>query len=331
MKKNIETIFLAFVIPLSVLSFGSKKTYSQTYISFSVISQSIENGIDFLYYSQLPTGEFKTWACDKNDSCYYDSSPFVTTFVLYSIKNIKDQRVETMTHKGIDFLLQEQLSGGIWSFWTKNNERKIVPDLDDMSTISFCLKQNKMPFDNNIDTIKSKKNSNGLFVTWLSETNAKNVVDCVVNANVLLYLQENDIVVCNYINDAIIRNIHCSRFYPDEISLYYMVSRAYVNNISCFVSVRDSIINRILNTQKPNGFFGNDMISALSICTLLNFNYTGENLNNAIRYLCEKQDVKGCWAKAYFFLGPAPYYGSEELTTALCIEALNKYSLMMKK
>ena len=97
------------IIAISLLVFTSgcvinnieNKQSNANNISLNLVDNSINNAINFLYVSQLEYGEFKTYACKDKEmaNCYFDSSPFVTTFVLYSIKDIQNDKVESMTNK----------------------------------------------------------------------------------------------------------------------------------------------------------------------------------------------------------------------------------------
>ena len=320
------------------------------------IESSINRAIDFLYQNQLPWGEFKTLACWNSFmlGSYFDSSPFVTSFILYSLKDIEDERIKKMTEKAINFLLNEQEKGGIWRFWTKRNKKRVPPDLDDISTISFILRLNKISFDDNLQLILNNRNQDNLFLTFIigeegkpssspfaaarinKEENYhfaslidkfKENIDCVVNANVLLYLGQNDQSVCSFINQAIKSNQPCSIYYPNKLAFFYMVSRAFQNNITALGENKDIIINSILSYQKEPGVFGSDLDNALALNTLFNFGYPGEETNPGVNYLLKRQLANGSWRKSFLFLGPFPwrYYGSEELTTALVIEAMKKY------
>jgi len=314
------------------------------------IEDSIQGAINFLSESQLNYGEFKTYASWNPWflPSFFDSSPFVTTFVLYSLKDLKNEKVKIMTKKAIDFLLSEQEKGGIWRFWTSRNKKRLPPDLDDISTISFILKLNGANFDNNLQLILNNRNEDNLFLTWIMEEKYKNNiawrmvekdVDCVVNTNVLLYLGKNDPSVCSYINQVIKSNNYSSIYYPSKLAFYYMVSRAFKNGITGFEESKDEILKSTLSRQKRNGSFGNTLETALALNTLFNFNYSGREIDLGTNFLLKRQSVNGSWKKSVFFLGPPfwflatplmyRYYGSEELTTALVIESLKNYRRLM--
>jgi hypothetical protein len=293
----------------------------------SAIEASIDKGIDFLHQNQLEYGEFKTYECNEPEmrNCIFGSSPFITSFVLYSIKDVENEKVTAMTTKGLDFLLSEQGADGTWNYRTTRNPKftEDGQDTDDTATVSFILKYYNVSYKDNIEILNSTRNSDGLFLTWFPGSKNQNNVDCVVNANVLLYLGENDPKVCAYLNKAIKNNEKCSVYYPNRLALFYMVSRAYKNNITCFEESKNKIIESTTNNQKADGSFGTELDTALAINTLQNFGYEGVRVDKGVNKMLKTQGQDGSWDKAPFYI--SPHYGSEELTTALTIEALENY------
>jgi hypothetical protein len=291
------------------------------------INESINKAIDFLYLNQLETGEFNTFACKDlgMKSCFFDSSPFITPFVLYSVKDVKNAKVAGITDKGLEFLLSEQESGGVWRYWTKRNGKSADIDIDDVSMISYILKKNDKSFEDNKNLILSNKNQEKIFLTWVRQNGEKNDVDCVVNANVLLYLGEKDQQVCSYINRAVESDQPCSVYYPKRLILFYAVSRDLKENLACLEESKEKIVASTLSLSKTDGSFGDDLDTALALNTLLNCGYSGSAVDRGIDYLLEKQSVEGSWSNAPFFLGYPTYYGSQEFTTGIAIEALEKY------
>lgn len=309
------------------------------------IKEAIEKGIDFLYRNQLDYGEFKTYASWNRwfVGSVFDSVYFSTALILYSIKEITNEKVRIITKKAIKFLLEGKESGGIWRFWTKRNKKKLPPDLDDISVISYILKLNKIPFENNIPLILKNRNEENLFLTWLiQENDKKNVswwidkihkifdlakydIDDVVNVNVLIYLGKEDPNVCSFINQLIESGQRRSLYYPHNLSFYYAVSKAVREGIGCFQKNREKILESILKKEKD--FLKKDLETALALNALFNFNYQGEEIEIGIDYLLKRQLKNGAWRRGVLFLGPFPYryYGSEELTTGFCLEALQKY------
>ena len=325
----------------------------------SQINESTYKGLEFLYKNQLPYGEFKTYISpDKSmdTQCEYISTTYITTFILYSISFIDDLRVKEINNKGIKFLLDEMEPGGIWRFFTVNRSLKytagslvkytengIVPDLDDTACISFCLNVNQTGTVSNQQYFIDNRDENGLYYTWLMNIHprceynnntfymvpSKNDICVGVNSNVLLYLGENSYTsgVCEYINRIISQNELDSNitYFPDKITVYYLISRAYFNGVKSLTRSRDLILNDLIKFQNTDGSFGNNLTTSLAACTLLNFDYFSDSLIQSISNILASQNPDGSWRKARFCDGGVKYYGSEELTTAICLEALARY------
>jgi hypothetical protein len=154
-------------------------------------------------------------------------------------------------------------------------------------------------------------------------------VDGVVNANVLLYLGENE-----HTRAAVDYLIHivrgakegdCTRYYPDRRAFYYMLSRAYWSGVTSLGVTKDAVLERIIAAGRVRDASDTALATALVACSLLNYGHLEFPLPEAIAALLEMQWSDGSWPKTPLYLGPAPYYGSEELTTALCLEALARY------
>ena len=111
--------------------------------------------------------------------------------------------------------------------------------------------------------------------------------------------------------------------------LYYAVSRAYARGASSLGGAKEAIIEKVLLRSNDDGSFGDELSTACAVCSLVDFEYKGiTRLRDAARYLEERQSADGSWRRIAMFCQPGRYYGSEELTTALCLEALTKVAGM---
>ena len=345
---------------------GMKKTTSMAGSSTKVLSdrsihtveRSIQAALDFLYRSQLAHGEFRTFASEhesmEGDSVF-DSSPFVTSFVIYSLGFLQEARVDEMTARGLDFLQAEMDGRGVWRYWSSHNEshRVLPPDLDDTACISFVLKQHgRMP--DNRQILLSNRDPEGRFHTWLapraqmapalkneirrlsradvlpffSSSGTLDNIDPGVNANVVLYLGKCDETqgALAYLKRTVTEGqLPATSYYADLLAFYYLVSRAYQNGVETLQDTRSTVLQALSARKRKDGSFGNELLTALAICTCLNFHGPREELAEPVDWLVHAQDPSGWWRRHPMWLGPAPYYGSEELTTALCIEALGRY------
>lgn len=158
-------------------------------------------------------------------------------------------------------------------------------------------------------------------------------VDTVVNANVLYCLGEGNITepIINHLIETILKQKEgdCDRWYRNLFSVYYFISRNYHAGIERLSCIRQPIIDRILEQSKPDGRLGQTVLdTALALCSLLNFNYESPSIEKAILFLIHSQKESGEWERwRMYYGGPKKItgYGSEELTTAFCLEALTRY------
>lgn len=322
------------------------------------IERALNSALDFLQESQLPHGEFITQAAENatmTKGCAFDSSPFTTAFVLYSISFQRDARIESITAKGLKFLQEEMEGRGLWRYWSSRNvvHRVLPPDVDDTACISFLLQQHSLGPANH-ECLLANRSDDGLFYTWLAprdEMSAKLKseirrltrgsslplfsisgtlynVDPAVNANVLLYLGECDETrpVIHYLIKSVNGpNPQIDSYYSHPLVFYYLISRAFYQGVILLKETRETILQVLTACKKNNGSFGSGLLTALAICTWLNFGASRNALRDSITYLLQNQKQSGEWRKVPMWLGPAPYYGSEELSTALCFEALARY------
>lgn len=239
-----------------------------------------------------------------------------------------------MINKGLDFLLEEREEPGVWRYWSSRNTIRIDPDLDDSCCASFVLKLflPEHSIVSNEQIIQANRAESGLFKTWLRAPDCGNDTDTVVNANVLLYLGEREetTAASHHLNRVINDNseVHSYSYYLDPLALYYMVSRAYFHRVLALSESKAAVIQKTLARQAPDGSFGDEMLTGLALCTLLNYGAGDEAVEKAITYLIQTQQPAGSWPRSPFYAGPEPpiphnvWWGSEELTTAFCLEGL---------
>jgi len=240
----------------------------------------------------------------------------------------------------------------------------IPPDLDDIACVSYVLRRHSVPFPSNLELVCANRNKEGLFYTWLTprwppplnvrylsavfrqwlsplklyyfwklNESAPHDVDCVVNANVLFYVGESEATraVPGYLMDVIRRGAEdtCDKWHLNRFTFYYVVSRNFHAGVSSLELVREEVVAKIVREAKPDGSIGDNALdTALAVCAMLYWNSSPPELERAIEFLVAKQDETGNWPRvALYYGGPKKYYGwgSEELTTGFCLEALLRY------
>jgi hypothetical protein len=93
--------------------------------------------------------------------CRYDSSPFVTSLVLYAMGSLQHPKVQEMTERGLDFLLSEMEGPGLWRYWSSRNPQheSLQPDLDVICCVSHILKENRRAFHSNAAIVLASRNA----------------------------------------------------------------------------------------------------------------------------------------------------------------------------
>lgn len=343
-------------------------------IDKSELESAIIRGVEFLSRSQLPSGEFRVLMSRDNSletGCVSDSSPFATALITYSLGFAQPGHppAQAMIERALDFFVTEMEGRGLWRYWTKQHQyhSTIPPDLDDIACISYVLRKHGIAFPDNRGIILANRNSRGLFHTWITprwpltfnahhwaasfrqwlnpiksyyfwklNESGRNDLDCIVNANVLLYLDyigagEAAAPVVDYLLDALQRGNEdcCDKWHLNRFTFYYAVARNLRAGISGLAPARDEIVARIVKASKPDGSIGdNELDTALAACALRCCQSSAPELDKAIEFLLTRQRVEGDWPRAVLYYGgPKKYYGwgSEELTTGFCLEALLHY------
>jgi len=297
--------------------------------------------------------------------CVFDSSPFPTALIAYALGFADATVVEDILDKALRFLMSEMEGPGLWRYWTKRHpSHSAIPhDLDDTACASFVLRSHHIPFPSNVELILANRNSKGLFYTWLTARwpppflpsywrvalsqwlhpiklycfwklePTRHDVDCVVNANVLFYLGQRPETqtTIDYLMDIFRRGKEddCDRWYANRFMFYYAISRNFHAGVTAFGEIRDESVERIVAAAKPDGSIGDSVLNtALAVCALLNWRRSSPELDHAIRFLLREQRADGSWPRAsFYYSGPKKIYGwgSEEVITGFCLEALLRY------
>lgn len=264
-----------------------------------------------------------------------------------------------------DYLQYQMAPGGVWNFFAMYHPmRWVLPyDADSLSFASSFMQARgvQFPEQSNKQLLLANRARGGLFYTWFAlhrkiHTNktlwrlslralckpfrtllflARNGedVNLGVNASILAYLgniPETDTIV-----NALIKMIdegkedNCDKWYLNPFTIYYLISRAYNRGVMKLQPVSAPIIERILATMSAEGQLGKSVFdTAIGVTALINFGMDPQDLHKPINFLINKQEPHGEWPRwLFFYINPQRHHGwgSEELTTALCVEALAKY------
>ena len=306
-----------------------------------------------------PDDEMQEWCV--TDSTVFFTSLIGTCLLPLS----KTSVAEKMLSKVTDYLQYQMAAGGVWNFFSIINPmQRIVPyDVDSLAFASSFMQARGIQFPerSNKELLLANRNRGGLFYTWFVlhpkvHTNkilwrlalrgfrkpfggilflSRNGedVDLGVNASVLSYL--GNIPEAAPVVTALIKMINegkeenSDKWYLNPFTIYYLISRAYSRGVIQLKPLVAPIIERVLATVTAEGQLGKSIFdTAIGVTALINFGVKPQELNRSINFLIEKQGSHGEWPRwLFFYVNPKRGYGwgSEELTTALGIEALARY------
>ena len=312
----------------------------RTVLSLDRLDSAIERAVSYMGRHQLACGEFRNYMSSEpglQSDCVLESSTAATCVVLYSLGFVRSPSVCELIRKGISFLKREMVHPGIWRYWTQKDGSQIDPDLDDTCLASFLLrKHDRIHRLANRSVILSNRAPDGLFLTFFRPERSRNDIDAVVNANVLLYLGERaeTAMVSAFINRIVSEGQahRYSFYYPDKFSVYYAISRAYLRGVHRLRPSRDAILCQVHAELIDNFPRHNPLTTAHAACILLNLGQAADPILRRLAVtILSTQGSDGAWDRAVAWAGPEPpgphtlFWGSEEITTALCLEALSRY------
>ncbi|MBZ5525573.1 MAG: hypothetical protein LAP21_25400 [Acidobacteriia bacterium] len=163
-----------------------------------------------------------------------------------------------------------------------------------------------------------------------------NDLDAVVNANVLHYLGERSETrpIIQYLIHVIEEQAEetCDRWYGSRFSFYYFLSRNHAAGIRAFEPVGDTIVERIKSYAHPDGVIGSHILhTALAACALMDWQDWKDQstvLDDAIQAILRARGPNGGWQKFPIYYSGATKklaWGSDDVTTGVCLEALSRY------
>ena len=309
-------------------------------------AKTINSAVSYLRDRQRETGEFTVYT--SRQSARMDGelieipTPFATTFVIHALRHVDHPDARPMTDKACKYIVNMMTPSGVWFYMSDPEQAKqwgvVWPDADDTGCCAHALLSNGISppaLANNKPILFEHRDPRGLFLTWLDNKTRPwgNDVDTVVLANVLLYLGDTPETrpSLDYLNQIIADGAEQDSYlyYLDHLTLYYMITRAMRSGVTRLERSKPAIVERTLRRRERDGGFGSDLQTALAIATLLNCDARAE-VGAAVEALVGRQQPDGSWPSDAFYAAqklppPGPFvvwWGSAELTTALCLEAI---------
>jgi hypothetical protein len=324
--------------------------YTAPPMTDSGLNRAIARGVAYLESVQLPNGEFRAYIWRDPDIVepILDPSVFTTALIAGCIAPIPG--AEKIHARALDFLEAQMEPCGVWRHWTKEYVRHVdaPPDIDDTAVASMALVNAGRAIPDNRELLLANRHDNGHLLTWFiprrrlrrnpawwrvtlaqlrhpiklyffftRTPSTPGDIDAVANANVLHYLGETEAtrpiiaLILDVLRDD--RELSCDKWYDDPFVIWYFFSRA----LREIVPGAGELIVRKLAAATPE----TPLQHALAACTLAFWNRPRDT---AIENVLASQLESGAWPRSSFYHGGRVQWGSEELSTAFCLEALSR-------
>ena len=305
--------------------------------------ESIRRGLDFL---ESTIDENGAWHCirfntaDPDIPRHFERPPFISAFCALALESCGEPKAKALCAATRAYLADTMEYPGLWRYY-----RHLPQDLDSSTLCSLVIGNHPwILLERNVPEILANRDEKGLFQTWILADDEPGVVpafrieaDPVVNANVIAYLGERPETgeARQWLEGLIIdgKLAGTSKWYPDPASIYYAITRALLRVPAALERLRPVLAERILGLRDGKGDFGNILQAAQAVSALCNIGsrQSIDAQQQAERFL-NWQREDGSWPELLAFgdqelkWGPAGQigHGSEPVTTAFCIEALER-------
>ncbi len=305
--------------------------------------ESIRRGLEFL---ESTIDERGAWHCiryhlvDDKIPRHYEKPAFISALCVLALESSNEPRARDICARTKAYIIDTMEYPGLWRYY-----RHLPPDLDSSTLCSLVIGSHPwVLLERNLPAMLENRDENGCYTTWVLAEGEPDVVvtfrieaDPVVNANVIAYLgdREETKAAQNWIEKLITedRLAGSSKWYPDEASIYYAITRAIIRASPAFHGLQPILADRIRNLASESGDFDNILQAAQAVSALYNI----DSLESAdaaqyIKGFLSEQAEDGSWPELLAFGDQFLKWGivgqighaSESVTTAFCVEALER-------
>ena len=305
--------------------------------------ESIRRGLDFLQSTIDETG---AWHCIRFNVAnpdiprHFERPPFVSALCVLALERCHEARAKAMCAGTKAYLVDTMEFPGFWRYY-----RHLPQDLDSTTLCSLVIGTHPwILLGRNVPQILANRDDKGRFMTWVLAEDEPNVVstfrieaDPVVNANVIAFLGDRPETrdAQRWLESMIIedRLEGSSKWYPDKVAIYYATTRAMIRAAPALDRLRPILADRILGLRDPRGEFGNILQTAQAVSSLDNADSLERiDAKREIERFLSGQREDGSWPELLAFGDQSLKWGavgqighgSEAVTSAFCIEALER-------
>ena len=305
--------------------------------------ESIRCGLAFLE-STIDDGG--AWHCirfniaDPDIPRHFERPPFVSALCVLALESSAEPRARAICSRTKAYLADTIEYPGFWRYY-----RHLPQDLDSTSLSSLVIGTHPwILLGRNAPRMLANRDEQGRFMTWVLAEDEPDVVstfrieaDPVVNANVIACLGDRPETGAaqRWLESVITedRLEGASKWYPDKVSIYYATTRAMIRARPALERLRPILADRILGLRDPQGEFGNILQTAQAMAALYNAGSLERiDAEREIERFMGSQREDGSWPELLAFGDQSLKWGavgqighgSESLTSAFCIEALER-------
>ena len=309
------------------------------------VREAIRRGLAFL---ESAIDEKGAWHCirfnvaDPEIPRHFEKPPFVSALCALALESSDEARAKAICTATQSYLIDTIEYPGLWRYY-----RHLPLDLDSSALCSLVVGMHPWIWlGRNVPEMLANRDDDGRFATWVLADDEPDVVasfrveaDPVVNANVIAYLGDGPETrdARRWLETLVTedRLEGSSKWYPDPVAIYYAITRAVARSEPSLESLRAMLTDRILGLRDGQGGFGNVLQTAQAVAALYNIgSLQALDSKRLAEELLGWQHDDGSWPELLAFgdqtlkwgvVGQIGH-GSEALTTAHCIEALERLS-----
>ncbi|MDE0354220.1 MAG: hypothetical protein OXK20_00960 [Deltaproteobacteria bacterium] len=305
--------------------------------------RSIRRGLAFL---ESTIDEQGAWHCIRFNVAkpdiprHFERPPFVSALCVLALESCQEARARAMCAATKAYLVNTMEYPGLWRYY-----RHLPQDLDSTSLCSLVLGTHPwILLGRNVSRLLANRDGEGRFMTWVLAEDEPDVVstfrieaDPVVNANVIAYLGDHaETRDAQRWLEALITEDSLegsSKWYPDTVAIYYATTRAMIRARPALDGLRPMLADRILGLRDGKGEFGNVLQAAQAVSALHNIgSLESIDAKREVDRFVSLQGEDGSWPELLAFGDQTLKWGtfgqighgSEAVTSAFCIEALER-------
>ena len=305
--------------------------------------ERIRRGLEFLESTVTESG---AWHCirfnvaDPNIPRHFERPAFISAMCALALESSDEPRAKALCARTRAYLVDTMEYPGLWRYY-----RHLPPDLDSTAMCSLVLASHPwIALGRNVAPMLANRDEQGRFMTWVHAEGEPDVVaefrieaDPVVNANLIAYLGDRpETKQARTWLEAMIAEDKlegASKWYPDKVTAYYAIARALTRARPALDHLRPALLDGVLALRDVQGDFGNVLLTAQAVSALADVEGLDRiDAKRTAEALIGPQRDDGSWPELLAFGDQALKWGvvgqfahgSESVTSAFCIEALER-------